>query len=72
MQRTHSVGHTSGRVFRISSYGQPALVKLLNNALATYNLAAAARMLNLGAQLGVPGEEPVRGDRRVRPAELDE
>ena len=29
-------------------------MKLLNNALATYNLAATARMLNLAAQLGVP------------------
>ena len=27
----------SGRVFRMRSYGQPALVKLLNNALGTYN-----------------------------------
>jgi len=44
----------SGRVFPTESYGQPALVKLLNNALATYNLAATARMLNLAAQLGVP------------------
>lgn len=43
----------SGRVFRMSSYGQPALVKLLNNALATYNLAATARMLNLAAEHGV-------------------
>jgi hypothetical protein len=38
----------------MESYGQPALVKLLNNTLATYNLAATARMLNLGAHLGVP------------------
>ena len=37
----------------MQSYGQPALVKLLNNALGTYNLAATARMLNLAAQLGV-------------------
>ena len=44
----------SGRVFRMESYGQPALVKLLNNTLATYNLAATAQMLNLGEQLGVP------------------
>ena len=44
----------SGRVFRMQSYGQPALVKLLNNALATYNLAATARMLNLAAEHGVP------------------
>jgi 3-hydroxyisobutyrate dehydrogenase-like beta-hydroxyacid dehydrogenase len=28
----------SGRIFRIQSYGQPALVKLLNNALATYDM----------------------------------
>ena len=46
----------SGRVFPTQSYGQPALVKLLNNALATYNLAATARMLNLAAQLGVPAK----------------
>jgi L-threonate 2-dehydrogenase len=44
----------SGRVFPMESYGQPALVKLLNNALATYNLAATARMLELAAQLEVP------------------
>ena len=37
----------------MQSYGQPALVKLLNNALGTYNLAATARMLNLSEQLGV-------------------
>jgi 3-hydroxyisobutyrate dehydrogenase/putative dehydrogenase len=47
----------SGRVFGMQSYGQPALVKLLNNALATYNLSATARMLNLGAQLGVPAKD---------------
>ena len=46
----------SGRVFRMESYGQPALVKLLNNTLATYNLAATARMLNLATQLGVPAK----------------
>jgi 3-hydroxyisobutyrate dehydrogenase/putative dehydrogenase len=46
----------SGRIFRMQSYGQPALVKLLNNALATDNLAATARMLNLGAQLGLPAK----------------
>ena len=44
----------SGRVFRMQSYGQPALVKLLNNALGTYNLAATARMLTVADQLGVP------------------
>ncbi|MEV5050137.1 NAD(P)-dependent oxidoreductase [Arthrobacter sp. LAR12-1-1.1] len=47
----------SGRVFRMQSYGQPALVKLLNNALATYNLAATARMLNLAAEHGVPASD---------------
>jgi 3-hydroxyisobutyrate dehydrogenase-like beta-hydroxyacid dehydrogenase len=31
-------------------------VKLLNNTLATYNLAATARMLSLAAQLGVPAK----------------
>jgi 3-hydroxyisobutyrate dehydrogenase-like beta-hydroxyacid dehydrogenase len=46
----------SGRVFRMESYGQPAMVKLLNNALATYNLAATARMLNLAAEHGVPAK----------------
>lgn len=44
----------AGSVFRMASYGQPALVKLFNNALATYNLAATARMLNLAADHGVP------------------
>jgi putative dehydrogenase len=44
----------SGRVFRMESYGQPAVVKLLNNTLATYNLAATAQMLNLGEKLGMP------------------
>ena len=47
----------SGRVFRMESYGQPALVKLLNNTLATYNLAATARILNLADQLGVPAKD---------------
>ncbi len=47
----------AGRVFAMQSYGQPALVKLLNNALATYNLAATARMLNLAAQQGVPPQK---------------
>lgn len=47
----------AGRVFRMPSYGQPALVKLLNNALATYNLAATARMLNLAAEHGVPARD---------------
>ena len=47
----------SGRVFRMHSYGQPALVKLLNNTLATYNLAATARMLNLAAKHGVPRQD---------------
>ncbi|MEZ7236530.1 NAD(P)-binding domain-containing protein [Rhodococcus sp. GXMU-t2271] len=47
----------SGRAFRMESYGQPALVKLLNNALATYNLAATARMLNLAAEHGVPAKD---------------
>ena len=46
----------SGRVFRMQSYSQPALVKLLNNALATYNLAATAPMLNLAAHLGMPAK----------------
>lgn len=46
----------SGHVFRMSSYGQPALVKLLNNTLATFNLTATARMLNLAEQLGVPAK----------------
>ena len=40
----------------MQSYGQPALVKLLNYALATYNLAATARMLNLAARLSVPAQ----------------
>lgn len=47
----------SGRVFRMESYGQPALVKLLNNTLATYNLAATARMLNLAAEHGVAAKD---------------
>lgn len=47
----------SGRVFELSTYGQPALVKLLNNALATYNLAATARMLNRAEELGVPASD---------------
>lgn len=51
------LGDISGRLFRMQSYGQPALVKLLNNALATYNLAATARMLNLAAEHGVPAKD---------------
>lgn len=44
----------AGNVFHLGSYGQPATVKLLNNTLATYNLAATAHMLNLAAEHGVP------------------
>ena len=44
----------AGNVFHLGSYGQPATVKLLNNTLATYNLAATARMLNLAEEHGVP------------------
>jgi len=51
------LGHISGRVFRMKAYGQSALVKLLNNALATYNLVATARMINLADQLGVPAKD---------------
>ena len=47
----------AGSVFRMASYGQPALVKLFNNALATYNVAATARMLNLAAEHGVPAKD---------------
>lgn len=47
----------AGHVFRMRSYGHPALVKLLNNALATYNLAATARMINLAAEHGVPAKD---------------
>lgn len=47
----------SGHVFRMSSYGHPALVKLLNNTLGTFNLAATARILNLADQLGVPAKK---------------
>ena len=43
----------SGRVVRMDAYGKPALVKLLNNTLAAYNLAATARMLTLASQHGV-------------------
>jgi 3-hydroxyisobutyrate dehydrogenase-like beta-hydroxyacid dehydrogenase len=41
----------------MQSYAQPALVKLLNNVLATYNLAATARMLNLAAEHGVRAQD---------------
>jgi putative dehydrogenase len=51
------LANISGRIFRMDSYGQPALVKLLNNTLATYNLASTARMLNLAAQLGMPAKD---------------
>ncbi|CAM5401816.1 NAD(P)-dependent oxidoreductase [Streptomyces hirsutus] len=44
----------AGHVFRLSEYGQPAMVKLLNNALATYNLTATAQILNLADAHGVP------------------
>ena len=46
----------SGNLFHLDAYGQPALVKLLNNTLATYNLAATARMLNLAVAHGVPAQ----------------
>lgn len=42
----------AARVFRLSGYGAPALVKLLNNALGTYHLTATARMLNLAESQG--------------------
>ena len=45
-----------GHLFRLDSYGQPATVKLLNNTLATYNLAATARILNLAVEHGVPAK----------------
>lgn len=32
-------------------------MKLLNNVLATYNLAATAQMLNLAAEHGVPAKD---------------
>ncbi|WP_179278031.1 NAD-binding protein [Rhodococcus sp. 14-2470-1a] len=44
----------AGSVFRMETYGRPALLKLLNNTLATYNLASTARMLALADQLGMP------------------
>ena len=47
----------SGHLFHLDSYGQPATVKLLNNTLATYNLAATARMLNLAAEHDVPAQK---------------
>lgn len=46
----------AGTVFRMADYGQPALLKLLNNALATYNLASTARMLILADRLGMPAD----------------
>lgn len=42
-----------GRVFHADGYGTPALLKLLNNALATYNLLATARMIALAEEHGV-------------------
>lgn len=51
------LANISGRIFRMESYGQPALVKLLNNTLATYNLASTARMLILAEQLGMPAKK---------------
>ncbi|NNH78295.1 NAD(P)-dependent oxidoreductase [Acinetobacter sp. ANC 5380] len=50
------LANISGRVFSMDFYGQPALVKLLNNALGTYNLAATAQMLNLAEVHGVPAK----------------
>lgn len=47
----------AGHVFHLSEYGQPAMVKLLNNALATYNLTATAQILNLADAHGVPAGE---------------
>jgi 3-hydroxyisobutyrate dehydrogenase-like beta-hydroxyacid dehydrogenase len=61
----------SGRVFRMPSYGQPALAKLLNNALATYNLAATAGAESGGAARNT-GPDICRSDRRVDWTELDE
>ncbi|GAB3681622.1 NAD(P)-dependent oxidoreductase [Saccharopolyspora tripterygii] len=47
----------AGHVFRLPEYGQPAMVKLLNNTLATYNLTATAQVLNLADSHGVPAEK---------------
>lgn len=47
----------AGNVFRLAEYGQPALVKLPNNTLGTYNLAAAAHMLNMAEANGVPARK---------------
>ena len=46
----------AGNLFHLDAYGQPALVKLLNNTVATYNLAATARMLDLAVAHGVPAQ----------------
>ena len=45
----------------------PTLVTLLNNILATYNLAATARTLNLAAEHGVPAKDLFEANLAHRP-----
>lgn len=47
------LGAVAARVFHFERYGQPALVKLMNNAVAAANLRVTARMLGQAGDLGV-------------------
>lgn len=55
----------SGRVFRMESYGQPALVKLLNNTLATHNLATTAKQSGKPESSWAPAPQPSNPERDV-------
>lgn len=47
----------AGRCFPVRNYGDAAMVKLLNNTLATYNCLATAHMINLAARSGIPADD---------------
>lgn len=47
------LGELSSRVFETSGYGQPAMLKLLNNTLGAYNAISTAHMIGLAEKLGV-------------------
>lgn len=47
----------SGKQFWTSKYGQPALLKLLNNTLGAYNALATAAMLEMAVERGVDAQQ---------------
>jgi putative dehydrogenase len=51
------LGTIAGRVFPTEAYGQPALLKLCNNALGAYNAISTATMLSIAVDSGVPAAQ---------------